>query len=100
MAIKDKQLANSTILILVALFIASLIVSNLIFQKFIYWEPFGVYRFKVSIGILPWNIFTSLLISSFLVKIIIAALNTPILYGIVFLFRKRFNLKINEEILE
>ena len=227
MTIKDKQLANGIYLILAALFIASLVVSNLIFQKFFYWEPFGVYRFEVSVGILPypitflitdilseiygkkkanqfviagifasffstliiliadfapaigsspiddtvfhqvfglsplavfasmlaylfaqlvdirifhfwkkrtkgkhlwlrnnfstfasqfidtftivfllcsfeilpWNIFTSLLISGFLFKVIIAALDTPILYGIVFLFRKRFNLKIDEEIL-
>ncbi|MDC0176916.1 queuosine precursor transporter [Polaribacter sp.] len=227
MTIKDIQLANSIYLILAALFIASLVVSNLIFQKFFYWEPLGVYRFEVSVGILPypitflitdilseiygkkkanqvviagifasffstliiliadfapaigsspiddtvfhqvfglsplavfasmlaylfaqlidirifhfwkkrtkgkhlwlrnnfstfasqfidtftivfllcsfkilpWNIFTSLLISGFLFKVIIAALDTPILYGIVFLFRKRFKLKIDEEIL-
>lgn len=228
MTINDNQLANNIYLILAALFIASLVASNLIFQKFFYWEPFGVYRFEVSVGILPypitflitdilseiygkkkanqvviagifasffsmliiliadftpaianspiddavfhqvfglsplavfasmlaylfaqlvdirifhfwkkrtkgkhlwlrnnfstfasqfidtftvvfllcsfkilpWNIFTSLLLSGFLFKVIIAALDTPILYGIVFLFRKRFNLKINEEILE
>lgn len=228
MTINDNQLANNIYLILAALFIASLVASNLIFQKFFYWEPFGLYRFEVSVGILPypitflitdilseiygkkkanqvviagifasffsmliiliadftpaianspiddtvfhqvfglsplavfasmlaylfaqlvdirifhfwkkrtkgkhlwlrnnfstfasqfidtftvvfllcsfkilpWNIFTSLLLSGFLFKVIIAALDTPILYGIVFLFRKRFNLKINEEILE
>ena len=228
MTIKDKQLADSIYLILAALFIASLVASNLIFQKFFYWEPFGWYRFEISVGILPypitflitdilseiygkkkanqvviagifasffsmiiiiiadfapaidsspindeifhqvfglsplavfasmiaylfaqfidirifhfwkkrtngkhlwlrnnfstfasqfmdtftvlfllssfkilpWAIFTSLLISGFLFKIIIAALDTPVLYGVVFLFRKRFNLKIGEEILE
>jgi hypothetical protein len=30
----------------------------------------------------------------------IAALDTPILYLVVFAFRKRFNLKLNEEILD
>ena len=227
MTIKDKQLANSIYLILAALFIASLVVSNLIFQKFFYWEPFGLYRFEISVGILPypitflitdvlseiygkkkanrvviagifasffsmfiiliadfapaiesspindevfhqvfglsplavfasmiaylfaqfidirifhfwkkltsgkhlwlrnnfstfasqfidtftvlfllctfeilpWPIFTSLLISGFLFKVIIAALDTPLLYLIVYAFRKRFNLKIGEEIL-
>tara|TARA_B110000091_G_scaffold211466_1_gene256172 strand:+ start:1170 stop:1853 length:684 start_codon:yes stop_codon:yes gene_type:complete len=227
MTIKDKQLADSIYLILAALFIASLVASNLIFQKFFYWEPFGWYRFEISVGILPypitflitdilselygkkkanqvviagifssffsmliiliadfapaiesspindeifhqvfglsplavfasmiaylfaqfidikifhfwkkqtngkhlwlrnnfstfasqfmdtftvlfllcsfkilpWPIFTSLLISGFLFKVIIAALDTPLLYGVVFLFRKRFNLKIGEEIL-
>ena len=227
MTIKDKQLADSIYLILAALFIASLVASNLIFQKFFYWEPFGLYRFEISVGILPypitflitdilsevygkkkanrvviagifasffsmfiiliadfapaiesspindeifhqvfglsplavfasmiaylfaqfidirifhfwkkltsgkhlwlrnnfstfasqfidtftvlfllctfkilpWPIFTSLLISGFLFKVIIAALDTPLLYLIVYAFRKRFNLKIGEEIL-
>ena len=225
---KDKQLANSIYLILAALFIASLVTSNLIFQKFFYWEPFGWYRFEISVGILPypitflitdilseiygkkkanqvviagifasffsiliilaadfapsinnspvnnetfhqvfglspfavfasmiaylfaqfidirifhfwkqltkgkhlwlrnnfstftsqfidtftvlflicsfeilpWNIFSSLLISGFLFKVIIAALDTPILYGVVFILRKKFKLPIGKEILE
>jgi uncharacterized integral membrane protein (TIGR00697 family) len=228
MTVKDKQLADTIYLILAALFIASLVASNLIFQKFFYWEPFGIYRFEISVGILPypitflitdilseiygkkkanqvviagifasffsmliilvadftpainnspindqtfhqvfglsplavfasmiaylfaqfvdikifhfwknltkgkhlwlrnnfstflsqfidtftvvfllcsfkilpWNIFFTLLISGFLFKVIIAALDTPILYGIVFLFKKRFNLKVGQEILE
>ncbi|WP_299056382.1 queuosine precursor transporter [uncultured Polaribacter sp.] len=56
MTIKDKQLAESIYLILAALFIASLVASNLIFQKFFYWEPFGIYRFEISVGILPYPI--------------------------------------------
>ena len=221
-----KNKAQLIYLILAALFIASLVTSNLIFQKFFYWEPFNLYRFEISAGILPypitflitdvlseiygkkkanqvviagifasffsmliilvadytpainnspvnnktfstvfglsplavlasmlaylfaqfvdirifhfwknltngkhlwlrnnfstflpqfidtftvvfllcsfkvlpWNIFTSLLISGFLFKVIIAALDTPILYLIVFWFRKKFNLKVGQEI--
>jgi len=51
-----------------------------------------------SFGVLPWNLFSPLLISGFLFKIIIALLDTPILYFVVYLFRSRFNLKIGEEI--
>ncbi len=51
-----------------------------------------------SFGVLPWSLFSTLLISGFLFKIIIALLDTPILYFIVYLFRSRFNLKIGEEI--
>lgn len=226
MTSKDKQLSNLIYLILAALFIASLVASNLIFQKFFYWEPFGGYRFEISVGILPypitflitdilseiygkkkanqvviagifasffsmliilvadftpaidnspindetfhqvfglsaiavfasmvaylfaqfidikifhfwkqltkgkhlwlrnnfstftsqfidtftvlfllcsfkilpWNMFNGLLISGFVFKVIVAALDTPILYGMVFLFRKKFNLKVGEEI--
>ena len=225
---KNKQLANTVYLILAALFIASLVASNLIFQKFFYWVPFGWYRFEISVGILPypitflitdilseiygkkkanqvviagifasffsmiiiiiadlapaiesspvndevfhqvfgvsplavfasmiaylfaqfidirifhfwkkqtngkhlwlrnnfstfasqfmdtfpvlfllcsfhilpWTIFTSLLISGFLFKVLIAELDTPVLYGIVFLFRRRFHLGVGQEILD
>lgn len=228
MTIKDKQLADNIYLILAALFIASLVASNLIFQKFFYWEPFGIYRFEISVGILPypitflitdilseiygkkkanqvviagifasffsmliilvadfapaidtspindqifhqvfglsplavfasmmaylfaqfidikifhfwknltkgkhlwlrnnfstfasqfidtfvvlcllcsfnilpWEIFSGLLLSGFLFKVLVAALDTPVLYGFVFFFRKRFNLKLGEEILD
>ena len=225
---KDKQFANLIYLILAALFIASLVTSNVIFQKFFSWEPFGWYRFEISVGILPypitflitdilseiygkkkanqvviagifasffsmliilvadlsptinnspvnsetfhqvfglsplavfasmvaylfaqfidirifhfwkqltkgkhlwlrnnfstfasqfidtftvlflicsfkilpWNMFSSLLISGFLFKVIIAALDTPILYGVIFIFRKKFNLKVGEEMID
>lgn len=226
MTANQKSSAQLIYLILAALFIASLVTSNLIFQKFFYWEPFGLYRFEISVGILPypitflitdilseiygkkkanqvviagifasffsmliiliadvapaiesspienetfsrvfglsplavlasmlaylaaqfidirvfhfwkkktngkhlwlrnnfstftsqfidtftvlfflcsfkilpWEIFGGLLISGFLFKIIIAALDTPILYLLVYMFRKKFNLKIGEEI--
>ncbi|MFY8188295.1 MAG: queuosine precursor transporter [Flavobacterium sp.] len=38
------------------MFIASLVVSNLIFQKFFYWDFFGLYTFQISVGILPYPI--------------------------------------------
>lgn len=223
---KKKEQAQIIYLILAALFISSLVTSNLIFQKFIYWNPFGWYRFEISVGllpypltflitdilseiygkrkanqvviagifaslfsiliilvsdyaptttstpvdyktfhqvfglsplavlasmiayllaqfldirifhfwknmtkgkhlwlrnnfstfisqfvdtfivltllcyfeILPWSLFKGLLISGFLFKIIFAALDTPIIYGIVYLFKKHFNLGVNDEL--
>ncbi len=56
MNIKDQLLASKIYLVLAALFITSLVVSNLIFQKFFYWNPFGWFRFEVSVGILPYPI--------------------------------------------
>lgn len=59
---KDGRLAYQIYLYLGALFITSLVVSNLIFQKFFYWNPFGdvtvfgVSLFEVSVGILPYPI--------------------------------------------
>lgn len=52
----QKTLAQNIYLILAALFIASLVVSNLIFQKFFYWNPFNLFRFEISVGILPYPI--------------------------------------------
>ncbi|MDC6350050.1 queuosine precursor transporter [Zeaxanthinibacter sp. PT1] len=59
---KDKKLAFRIYLYLGALFITSLVVSNLIFQKFFYWYPFGELTFfdaplfELSVGILPYPI--------------------------------------------
>ncbi|NVK09741.1 MAG: queuosine precursor transporter [Tenacibaculum sp.] len=228
MTVQQKSQAQLIYLVLASLFIASLVTSNLIFQKFFYWEPFNLFRFEVSVGILPypitflitdilseiygkekanqvvvagifasffsmliilvadyapaidnspignetftkvfglsplavlasmlaylaaqfidirifhfwkrltkgkhlwlrnnfstflsqfidtftvlfllssfkilpWSIFGSLLLSGFLFKVIIAALDTPILYAIVYWFRKKFGLKMGEEITE
>jgi uncharacterized integral membrane protein (TIGR00697 family) len=43
-------------LLLSAVFIAALVASNLIFQKFFTWSPFGLYTFEISVGILPYPI--------------------------------------------
>jgi len=56
LSIKDQLSAQRIYLILAALFIASLVVSNLIFQKFFYWDFFGIYTFEISVGILPYPI--------------------------------------------
>ncbi|MFG6686697.1 queuosine precursor transporter [Mariniflexile sp. HNIBRBA6329] len=61
MTLKDKLAAQQIYLLLGALFITSLVVSNLIFQKFFYWYPFdvevfGSKLFVVSVGILPYPI--------------------------------------------
>jgi hypothetical protein len=52
---KQKQ-ADLIYLILSGIFIASLVSCNLIFQKFFTWNPFGLYTFEISVGILPYPI--------------------------------------------
>ena len=62
MSVADKLLAQRIYLILASLFICSLVVSNLIFQKFFYWYPlgdveiFGAKLFQISVGIIPYPI--------------------------------------------
>lgn len=58
---QDRALADRLYLYLAALFITSLVVSNLIFQKFFVWQPFdieifGTQLFELSVGILPYPI--------------------------------------------
>ena len=58
---KKLDLAKKIYLYLGAIFITSLVVSNLIFQKFFFWHPFeleifGLKLFELSVGILPYPI--------------------------------------------
>ncbi|MDA8948047.1 queuosine precursor transporter [Flavobacteriaceae bacterium] len=58
---EKNELAKKIYLYLAGLFITSLVVSNLIFQKFFYWRPFeisvfGNQLFELSVGILPYPI--------------------------------------------
>lgn len=53
---RDRRTAFRIYLILGALFISSLVASNLIFQKFFYWDFLGVYTFEISVGILPYPV--------------------------------------------
>lgn len=61
-------------------------------------DTFTVVLLLCSFGEIPWSLFYGLVISGFVFKIFIAALDTPLLYLFVYLLRKRFNLKIGEEI--
>ena len=61
MTLKDKLVAQRIYFLLGGLFITSLVISNLIFQKFFYWHPFnveifGTKLFEISVGILPYPI--------------------------------------------
>ena len=49
-------------------------------------------------GILAWDLFLGLVLSSITFKIVVAVIDTPLLYLLVGLIRKKFNLGINDEI--
>ena len=61
-------------------------------------DTFTVVGLLCIFGVLPWKLFSGLVISGFLFKIFIAALDTPLLYLFVYLLRKRFGLQVGEEI--
>jgi queuosine precursor transporter len=52
----QRRKAETLYLILAGLFITSLVTSNLIFQKFFHWNPFGLFEFQLSVGIIAYPV--------------------------------------------
>ena len=61
-------------------------------------DTFTVLFLLCSFEVIEWDLFGKLLMNGFLFKVLIALIDTPILYSFVYLFRKKFNLKVGEEI--
>lgn len=61
-------------------------------------DTFSVLFLLCTFGIIEWDLFTKLLLSGFLFKLLVALSDTPLLYFFVYLFRKKFDLKVGEEI--
>jgi uncharacterized integral membrane protein (TIGR00697 family) len=55
-SMKHRRKAETLFLILAALFLTALVTSNLIFQKFFYWNPLGLFYFELSVGIIAYPI--------------------------------------------
>jgi hypothetical protein len=53
---EQRRKAETLYLILAGLFITSLVTSNLIFQKFFHWNPFGLFEFQLSVGIIAYPV--------------------------------------------
>ncbi len=65
--------------------------ASTIFSQFI--DTAVVLLLLCYFNVLEWGMFSQLLLNGFLFKVIFAALDTPIIYGILFFARKKFNLK-------
>ena len=61
-------------------------------------DTFSVLFLLCSFELIAWELFGGLLLGGFLFKVLIAALDTPLLYLGVGLLRKRFNLTEGEEL--
>jgi len=61
-------------------------------------DTFSVILLLCIFGILPWDLFYGLVLSGFIFKVLVAALDTPLLYLFVWMFRKKFGLAVGEEI--
>lgn len=60
-------------------------------------DTFTVLFLLCSFGKIEWSLFGGLLLSGFLFKVLVAALDTPLLYAAVYGLRKRFGLGFAEE---
>ncbi len=61
-------------------------------------DTFSVVCLLSVFGILPWDLFFGLVLSGFIFKVIVALLDTPLLYLLVWMLKKKFDLKWGEEI--
>ncbi len=61
-------------------------------------DTFSVVLLLSVFGILPWDLFFGLVLSGFIFKVVVALLDTPLLYLLVWIFKKKFDLKWGEEI--
>ena len=61
-------------------------------------DTFTIVSLLIVFEILPQDKFLVLIVSGFLFKVMVAILDTPLLYICVWLFRKKFKLKVGEEI--
>ena len=61
-------------------------------------DTFVVLALLCYFSIIDWSMFSQLLLNGFLFKVFFAAIDTPIVYGILFLARKKFNLEFGEEL--
>ena len=59
---------------------------------------FSVLFLLCIFDVLSWDRFSVLLLNGFLFKVFFAALDTPIVYGLTHLIRKRLGLKFGEEL--
>ena len=66
------------------------------FSQFI--DTFSVVFLLCAFNILEWSSFIGLLISGFIFKVLVALLDTPLLYICVYGLRKLFNLKPHQEL--
>lgn len=60
-------------------------------------DTFTVLFLMCTVGEIEWALFSTLLLNGFIFKVIIAALDTPLVYLGSWLIRRRFDLKLGEE---
>lgn len=70
--------------------------ASTIFSQFV--DTATILLLLCSMDVISWDLFWPLLANGFLFKVLVALLDTPLFYLSVWWFRKRFGLKVGEEL--
>tara|TARA_B100001778_G_C18571353_1_gene622756 strand:- start:404 stop:1093 length:690 start_codon:yes stop_codon:yes gene_type:complete len=70
--------------------------ASTIFSQFV--DTFSVLFLLCSFDVISWDRFSVLLLNGFLFKVFFAAFDTPIIYGLTYLIRKKLKLDFGEEV--
>ena len=69
--------------------------ASTIFSQLI--DTFTVLLLLCSLSVIPWEMFSVLLLNGFLFKVFVALMDTPIFYLFSYAIRTRYNLGLGEE---
>ena len=70
--------------------------ASTIFSQFV--DTFSVLFLLCFLDVIAWDRFSTLLLNGFLFKVFFAAFDTPIIYGLTYIIRKKLGLKFGEEV--
>jgi len=70
--------------------------ASTIFSQFV--DTFSVLFLLCFLDVIAWDRFSILLLNGFLFKVFFAAFDTPIIYGLTYIIRKKLGLKFGEEV--
>ena len=70
--------------------------ASTVFSQFV--DTFSVLFLLCFLDVIAWDRFSTLLLNGFLFKVFFAAFDTPIIYGLTYIIRKKLGLQFGEEV--
>ena len=70
--------------------------ASTVFSQFI--DTFSILFLLCSFGVIDWGRFSILLVNGFLFKVLVALIDTPLIYILAGILRRKFRLSVNQEL--
>ena len=70
--------------------------ASTVFSQFI--DTFSILFLLCSFGVIDWGRFSILLVNGFLFKVLVALIDTPLIYIFAGILRRKFRLSVNQEL--